>query len=102
MPLPNDLPLDSNAASIVPIAPQLVSLSGGEFVMGHDDRRRDERPAHRVRLAPFRAALAPVTNAEYALYVEATDAQRPRFADEANFSAADQPVVGVSWVEAMA
>jgi formylglycine-generating enzyme required for sulfatase activity len=43
-----------------------------------------------------------VTNAEYDAYVRATGADPPRFADDATFSAADQPVVGVSWYEAMA
>lgn len=84
------------------ILPELVALPGGEFVMGHDERRRDERPAHRVRLGPFRAAVCPVTNAEYSRYVEASGAALPRFNDDPVFNAAAQPVVGVSWHEVTA
>ena len=84
------------------ILPELVSLPGGEFVMGHDDRRRDERPAHLVRLRAFRAAVSPVTNAEYARYVAAADAAAPCLGDDPTFRAPEQPVVGVSWHEATA
>ena len=84
------------------VLPELVSLPGGDFVMGHDDRQRDERPAHRVRLGAFRAAVSPVTNAEYSRYVEANGAALPRFNDDPVFNAPAQPVVGVSWHEATA
>ncbi len=84
------------------ILPELVSLRGGEFMMGHDERRRDERPAHRVRLGPFRAAVLPVTNTEYSRYVEASGIPLPRFDDDPVFNAPEQPVVGVSWHEATA
>ncbi len=70
--------------------------------MGDDRGRADERPAHRITLAPFRAAAGPVTNAEFAAFVEATAAQPPRFWDDPIFNASGQPVVGVSWFEAVA
>ena len=84
------------------VAPELVTLPGGWFVMGNDAGRPDERPAHRVLLRPFVAAVAPVTNGEYAAYVAATGAAPAPFAAEAQFAAAEQPVVGVSWFEAAA
>src|SRR5215472_12826073 len=43
----------------------LVLIPGGEFLMGQQNGRDDERPAHRVRVAPFRLARFQVTNADY-------------------------------------
>ena len=70
--------------------------------MGDDAGRADERPAHRVRLSAFRLALLPVTNREYALFLAAMGHETPRFWDDQGFNAADQPVVGMSWTDAVA
>ena len=79
---------------------RLVLLPGGEFVMGADDRRRDERPAHRVTIAPFRAAERPVSNDEYATFVSQTNAQPPPFWSQVSFRLSHAPVVGISWHDA--
>ncbi len=92
----------ATTADSTSIAPKLLLIPAGEFTMGNDAGREDERPAHRVFLPAFRAAVAPVTNAEYAHFVRATDAAPPRFAGDARFNADQQPVVGVSWFEAVA
>ena len=78
------------------------TLSGGSFTMGADDRRRDELPAHVVTLAPFRAAPRPVSNEQYAAFVEQTDASPPPFWKQRNFCIPDAPVVGISWHDAVA
>lgn len=80
----------------------LIPLAGGRFSMGSDCERRDERPAHIVSVPPFRAARAPVTNAQYALFVAATDAAPPPFWTAPAFCAPTLPVVGVSWHDAQA
>ncbi len=80
----------------------LVSLAGGEFVMGADDRRRDERPAHVVRVGPFRVAPRPVSNSEYAEFARRTDAPAPPFWSQDGFGIPDAPVVGISWHDASA
>ena len=82
--------------------PRLIAIPGGEFVMGRDDRRPDERPARTVRIGPFRAAPRPVSNAQYAVFMAHSGATAPRFFAEPRFSQAEQPVVGVSWHEARA
>ena len=82
--------------------PEMVALVGGWFEMGNDSGRPDERPAHRVFLAPFSAAITPVTNTAYAAYVEATGASPGPFAGEDRFAGAEQPAVGISWFEAVA
>src|ERR1700682_2831509 len=86
----------------VSTAPEMLVIPAGECTMGNDGGREDERPAHRVSLAAFRAAVAPVTNAEYTRFDRAPDAASPRFSSDARFNADEQPVVGVSWFEAVA
>jgi formylglycine-generating enzyme required for sulfatase activity len=84
------------------LIPQLVSLPGGSFVMGNDDSRADERPAHRVEVAPFRAAVRPVSNAEYTAFVLATGREPAPFVKDERFGDPRQPVAGVSWHDAAA
>ena len=80
----------------------LAHLAGGRFLMGSDCGRRDEQPAHVVSIGAFRAALRPITNAQYRLFVEQTDAAPPPFWDLDQFSDGGLPVVGVSWYDAQA
>ena len=56
--------------------------------MGQKDGRDDERPVHRVTLAPFRLGRLPVTNADFAAF-------RPF-----EFTNSALPVTSVSWFEA--
>ena len=63
-------------------------LPGGAFLMGQKDGRDDERPVHRVTLAPFRLSRLPVTNADFAAF-------RPF-----EFTNAALPVTSVSWFQA--
>src|SRR5439155_27164801 len=60
------------------------------------------RPAHDVELRAFFAAQGPVTNAEYAAFVETTGYAAPPFWRLAGFDIPDRPVVGVSWSDAVA
>lgn len=69
--------------------------------MGSDFGLRDERPAHRVCIRSFRAAVAPVTNAEFARFVKDSGAPLPRYVHEQGFNQPEQPVVGVSWFDAV-
>jgi sulfatase modifying factor 1 len=52
----------------------MVLVPGGEFTMGSDapEALPNERPAHRVSVAPFFLDVFPVTNADFAAFVEAT------------------------------
>lgn len=81
--------------------PETVRLDGGELLMGSERGRPDERPVHRVAVAPLRVAVAPVTNARYAPFV-ADGGEPPRFHDDERFNDPDRPVVGVSWFDAVA
>jgi formylglycine-generating enzyme required for sulfatase activity len=70
--------------------------------MGDDAGRYDEQPTHLVRVHAFLLARFPVTNRDYAPYLDATDAAAPRFWHDVRFNQPRQPVVGVSWHEATA
>lgn len=49
----------------------MVEISAGIFTMGRDDGPADERPAHRVTLPAYRIDRLPVTNAEFAMFLDA-------------------------------
>ena len=70
-------------------------------MMGADDRRRDERPAHHVVVERFLASETPVSNAQYSLFVEETDAPAPPFWSQREFRTDHAPVVGISWYDAV-
>jgi formylglycine-generating enzyme required for sulfatase activity len=70
--------------------------------MGRRDGPPSETPPHEVWLDAFFIALAPVTNAEYAAFLAATAAAPPAFWGRPGFADPEQPVVGVSWDEAVA
>jgi formylglycine-generating enzyme required for sulfatase activity len=79
------------------IQSDLVPIPGGEFLMGQDDGRDDERPAHRVMVAPFHLGRTQVTNAEYEQFCRATSRPSP-----ASFGGASHPVTSVNWFDAVA
>jgi formylglycine-generating enzyme required for sulfatase activity len=81
---------------------ETVLIPAGGFTMGDDNGRPDERPAHQVMLSAFRMAVFPVTNEEYAVFLTATEYETPRFWDDPSFNRTRQPVVGVSWFDAVA
>jgi iron(II)-dependent oxidoreductase len=57
-------PVDAKRGDMVPIA-------GASFVMGGDTGPVDERPAHRVTVAPFRIDRREVSNADFARFLNA-------------------------------
>ncbi len=54
--------------------PGMVWVPGGEFIMGGDDQYagEGEQPVHRVRVDGFFIDLHTITNAKFAVFVEAT------------------------------
>ena len=77
-------------------------IPAGFFLMGSAQGQENERPCHRVWVDGFGIGKYPVTNREYAEYVEDTQQSFPPFWGEPMFSDPGQPVVGVSWDEAIA
>jgi len=80
---------------------QFVRVPAGAFTMGVDDGLPCERPRHRVWIDTFLIARTPVTNREYARYLDATGAAPPAFWSKPGFDGPDQPVVGLAWSEAV-
>ncbi|MDM8532252.1 SUMF1/EgtB/PvdO family nonheme iron enzyme [Anaerolineales bacterium HSG25] len=97
------------------------NVPAGEFVMGSNERS-NEKPQHPVTIPyDYQIAKYPVTNAQYGLFVEAggySEAGRsfwteagwgwkkqktaPRYWKNRLYNLSNQPVVGVSWYEAVA
>ena len=53
--------------------PESVTVDGGPFTMGTDERAwvyDNERPRHEVEVPPFRIDRTPVTNRQYAAFLE--------------------------------
>jgi formylglycine-generating enzyme len=79
-----------------------VSVPAGPFAMGWPAGQPCERPRHLVWVDSFKIARTPATNAEFAAYAQATGAPAPPFWRDPAFADPHQPVVGLSWSEALA
>lgn len=98
--------------------PDRLTIPGGPFTMGRDDGPADERPAHAANLSTFRIDRLPVTNQQFAMFLQAMgalaadgarrydrDDSDARIHQVGDFWRADagfehHPVVEVSWVGA--
>ncbi len=74
----------------------------GWFRMGCEDGRDDEKPEHRVWVDAFELAAFQATNIEYSRFLEKTRHSPPPLWDDPNFRNQRQPVVAVSWFDAVA
>lgn len=82
-------------------APLMRQIPEGFFEMGCDTGRDDERPAHRVWVDAFELAVFQTTNADYARFLETTRHAAPLLWRDASFRDPRQPVVAVSWFDAV-
>ena len=88
----------------------MALIPAGEFLMGavdDDDMGytksfREEMPQHVVYLDAFHIDVYQVTNAQYKKFVDATGQPAPNQWGDFNFNTPNQPVVGVSWFDAVA
>jgi sulfatase modifying factor 1 len=80
----------------------MVDVPAGEFLMGSDSGRSDERPLHQVYLDSFELDRYEITNAQYQHFLQAAGRQSPPYWQGIAFpiGQADYPVVGASWDEA--
>ncbi len=83
-------------------APATVFVPGGRFLMGSESGRPDEAPVHEREVRPLRFGRTPVTNMEYAWFLSAGRAPEPPWWKDPDFWDPAQPVVGVTWFEALA
>jgi gamma-glutamyl hercynylcysteine S-oxide synthase len=103
------------AEEVIP-GPEMVLVEGGEREIGAGPQGfayDNERPRHTVQVEAFWIDRTPVTNAEYAQFVEETGAEPPMYWQRDGQGgwvrtamgqtvplAADHPVIHVSWQEA--
>jgi formylglycine-generating enzyme required for sulfatase activity len=99
---------------------EMVRVPGGIFLMGNSDGPEDERPQHQINVAEFFLDRTPVTNAQFAQFLNAkgtqaadgqrwydiddNDARIHRRADKwtADAGSENYPVVEASWYGAVA
>jgi formylglycine-generating enzyme required for sulfatase activity len=84
----------------------------GSFVMGSSQKRGtpgydpeasdSEMPAHRVQVTGFWMGVYPVTNEQYARFIDETGWPAPRSFADRRFNDPAQPVVTVSWEDTAA
>lgn len=78
--------LPSKQPGIAPGA--MVRFPGGDVLIGTDDRASaydNERPRHRVRLAPFWIDVAPVTNGDFLRFMEEGGYRRRKWWSDAGW-----------------
>ena len=99
----------SVAESVYDFEPEMILIPGGPFVMGSDPKedalaRSAEQPRQTLSLPDYYLARTPVTNAQYAAFVEGTGHSPPRYwrGSRPPWGRGQHPVVSVSWYDAMA
>ncbi|NJP07100.1 MAG: SUMF1/EgtB/PvdO family nonheme iron enzyme [Chloroflexaceae bacterium] len=104
---------------------EMVEVPAGPFLMGSSDTapwdNSDEQPQHTLELPAYFIGKTEVTNAQFRAFVEGdgytnrdywtehgwqwreeNDITMPYYWDNADWNGAEQPVVGISWFEAVA
>lgn len=67
------------------LLPPMVEIPGGKYPIGDDHSGfTNQRPAHKVLLKAYQIGVYPVTNAEYAKFIEAGGYEDERWWDTAN------------------
>ena len=81
-------------------------IPGGTYLLGsppdEPGRYADEAPLHQVKVKPFYLGETEVTNLQYARFLKATGHSPPLYWQDKNLNALNQPVVGVTWEDAVA
>lgn len=92
-----------------PFEPEMVLILAGRFLMGSDPRRdgdaeSNEQPQHSPYLPDYYVAKTPVTNTQYAAFVQSTGHHQPYHwkGSAPPPDKGDHPVVLVSWHDAVA
>jgi len=99
-PIPEFLPDLHDALANGSVAPTMVWLRGGDFIMGQDDSPyEDEKPAHPVRVSAFSIGQYPVTFEEYDRFCDDTGRDKP---DDRGWGRGRRPAINVSWDDASA
>jgi formylglycine-generating enzyme required for sulfatase activity len=89
------------------IEPEMILIPAGDFLMGSDPVKDEyasdeEQPQHTLHLPDYYIARTPITNAQYAAFVNGTDHELPEHWKHGRppRGKQDTPVVYVSWYDA--
>jgi formylglycine-generating enzyme required for sulfatase activity len=88
--------------SSAPVRNEMTAVPAGWFWMGSEDGEQDEKPIHRVWLDSFFIDRFPVTNAQYDVFLNDAGYEKPLYWDDGRCNDPNQPVVGISWADAVA
>lgn len=80
----------------------MVSIPSARFTMGDRNGEPDEYPERSIQLTGFRIDRTEVTNAAYALCVQARACDPTPYASDSVLGKPSHPVVGVTWYDAQA
>lgn len=91
----------------LPFEPETIPIPAGPFLMGSDDPAAPaaERPQHTLHLPDFRIGRRPVTVGQYAAFIKDAKAHPMPpgwFNRQPPPDPVDQPIVNVSWFDALA
>jgi serine/threonine-protein kinase len=81
---------------------EMAYIPAGNFEMGSESGEEDERPVHTVYLDAYWIDKYEVTNAQYALCVQAGECDVPLCGNYGDPKYDDHPVVCVRWYDALA
>ncbi len=84
------------------LLPPMAQIAAGPFVLGKKGAYDDEGPEQNVHVAAFAIGIYPVTRQAYAVFLEETSHQLPRYWHDARFNNMSYPVVGVTWHDTVA
>jgi formylglycine-generating enzyme required for sulfatase activity len=99
LPLPrNAIPQELKSQPIP--EPACAIIPAGDFLMGCEQGRDDEQPAHPVWVDAFEMAIYQARNRDFEIFMQATGHPAPPNWNLPGFDHPDHPVVAVSWVEA--
>ncbi|MCB1107324.1 MAG: SUMF1/EgtB/PvdO family nonheme iron enzyme [Chlamydiia bacterium] len=113
------VPQEEEVKNIEPIQTDMVVIEGGDYYRGSDEGGRDERPRHQVKLLSFALDVHPVTNEQFARFLEVMGGEKDsnnndiillresrirrhggKLSIESGYS--KHPVIGVTWYGAIA
>ncbi len=82
-------------------SPVSVQIPSGWFWMGSEGHYSWESPRHRVFVKQFQLSTTTVNRRDYARFLQETAHTEPKGWDDPQFADPEQPVVGVSWSDAV-
>ncbi len=91
-------PIKQQNEDIKFVAPVMVAIPAGNFLMGSDQGAEDEKPVHHVALEAFSMSKHEITMQQFRVFALATGRPAPQYLPQES----NLPATNVSWSEAVA